>query len=78
MTPTRRRMDPSTLEDIFILKFNTDLWSAQLVQTILQEEKDWQSLCAPGSASALTTATGGSSVNIFEDIDENEGSDFDD
>jgi len=40
MTPTRRRMDPSTLEDIFILKFNTDLWSAQLVQTILQEEKD--------------------------------------
>ena len=27
MTPNRRRMDPSTLEDILILKLNTDLWS---------------------------------------------------
>jgi len=85
-------MDPSTLEDILILKFNTDLWSAQLVQTILQEEKDQNSLCTPGSASVLTTASGSSSssssnsssaVNIFEDmdedsVDENEGSDFDD
>ena len=78
-------MDPSTLEDILILKFNTDLWSAQCVQTILQEEKDRKSLL-----SALTTATGGSSstssssaVNIFENmdedsVDENEGSDFHD
>ena len=83
-------MDSSTLEDILILKFNTDLWSAQLIQTILQEEKDRNSLCTPGSVSALTTATGGgssssssSAVNIFEDmyedsVNENEGSDFDD
>ena len=91
MTPNRRRMDPSTLEDILILKFNTDLWSAQFVQTILQEDnKDQNSLCTPGSpASTLTTATGGSSsssssaVNIFEDmnkdkVDEKEESDFDD
>jgi hypothetical protein len=82
-------MDPSTLEDILILKFNTNLWSAQFVQTILQEDnKDQNSLCTPRSASTLTTATGGSSnsssaVNIFEDmdednVDEKEGSDFDD
>ena len=90
MTPTRRRMDPFTLEDILILKFNTDLWSAQFVQTILQEDnKDQNSLCTPVSASTFTTATGGSSsssssaVNICEDmnkdnVDEKEGSDFDD
>ena len=40
MTPTRRRMDPSTLEDILLLKFNTDLWNAQLVQKVIKEEKD--------------------------------------
>jgi len=70
-------MDPSTLEDIWILKFNTDLWSLQLVQMILHEEEDQNSLCTRGSAFTLTTAaTGGSSsssstaVNVFEDMDE--------
>ena len=73
MTPICRRMDPSTLEDILIHKFNTDLQSAQLVQIILQEEKDRNNLCTPVSESTLTTATDGSSsaaVNIFEDMDE--------
>ena len=56
-------------------KINTDLWRAQLVLTILQEEKDWNSVCTPG----LATAT----VNIFEDMDENNAdekdkADFDD
>ena len=60
-TPTRWRMDPSTLEDILILKFNTVLWNAQLVQTILQEVKDQNRLCAPGTASTITSVTGGSS-----------------
>jgi len=77
------------LEDIWILKFNTDMWSAQLVQAILQEEKDQNSSCTPGWASAVTSATGGCSsssaaaFNIFEDmdednVDENELSDFHD
>ena len=78
------------LEDILILKFNTDLLNAQLVQRILQEEKDQNKLCTPGSASTITSVTGGSSsssssaVNIFEDLDEdndderNEEADFDD
>jgi hypothetical protein len=83
MTPTRRRMDPSTLEDILILKFNTDLWNAQLVQTILKQEKNRNSLCTFGSASTLTTATtsgssssgsssssSSSTVNNFEGMDE--------
>ena len=34
MTPTRRRMDPSTLESILLLKINSDLWDAELVQEI--------------------------------------------
>ena len=38
MTPTRRRMDPSTLESILLLKINSDLWGAELVQEILDEE----------------------------------------
>jgi hypothetical protein len=54
-------MDPSTLEDILILKFNTVLWNAQLVQTILQEVKDQNRLCTPGTASTITSVTGGSS-----------------
>jgi len=82
-------MDPSTLEDILIFKFNTDLWSAQLVQMILLVEKDRNSfLFTPGSASTtLTTATiggrGSVAVNIFQDIDEDNAdekneADFDD
>ena len=77
MTRTRQRVDPSTLEDILILKFNTDLWNAQLFQTIFQEEKYQNSLCTPGSASTLTTTVGSSSSssaadNIIEDMDEDE------
>ena len=30
MTPTRRRMDASTLESIFLLKINSNLWDAEL------------------------------------------------
>jgi len=90
MTPNRRRMDPSMSEDILILKFNTDLLSAQLLQMILQEEKERNSIRTPGPESTITIATGGSSsssnssVNIFEDmddednVDDNEGSNFDD
>ena len=63
---------------------NTDLWSAQLVQKIIKEEKDQNSLCTPGSASTLTSASGGSSgsavVDIFEDEDnaDEKENDFDD
>ena len=71
-------MDPSTFEGILILKFYTNLWSAQLIWTSLQEEEnDRNSLCTPWSASTLTTASGssrsssGAAVNIFEDTDEN-------
>ena len=56
MTPTRRRMeDPSTLEDILILKFNTDMWSSQTIQQIIQEEKEEIGLHTPGSTSTLAT-----------------------
>ena len=74
MTPTRRRMDPSTLEDILLLKFNTDLWNAQLVQKIIEEEKDQNSLRTPGSASTLLTSasSGGSSGSTVVDIVEDE------
>ena len=85
MTPTRRRMDPSTLEDILLLKFNTDLWNAQLVQKIIKEEKDQNSLCTPGSASTLTSASSSDSsghavVDIFEDEDnaDEKETDYDD
>ena len=85
MTPTRRRMDPSTLEDILLLKFNTDLWNAQLVQKIIKEEKDQNSLYTPWSASTLTSASGGGSsgsavVDIFEDEDnaDEKETDYDD
>ena len=40
MTPTRRRMYPSTLESILLLKINSDLWDAELVQEILDEEAE--------------------------------------
>jgi len=56
MTPTRRRMeDSSTLEDILILKLNTDLWSSQTIQQIIQEEKEEIGLHTPGSTSTLAT-----------------------
>ena len=54
MTPTRRRMDPSTLEDILILKLNTDLRTSQTIQ-IIQEEKEEIGLHTPGSTSTLAT-----------------------
>jgi hypothetical protein len=75
-------MNPSTLEDILILKLNIVLWNAQLVQTILQEVKDQNRLCTPGTASTITSVTGSSgssssssssgnsAVNILEDFDE--------
>ena len=37
MTLTRRRMDPSTLESILLLKIKSDLWDAELVLEILDE-----------------------------------------
>ena len=38
MTPTRRRMDPLTLEAILLLKINSNLWAAELIELILDEE----------------------------------------
>ena len=57
MTQNRRHMDPSTLEDIMILKFDTDLWNAELIGSILQEEKIARSLATPstGGTSSPTT-----------------------
>jgi len=63
MTPNRRHMDPSTLEDIIILKFNTDLWNAELIELILQglqEENIAQSLATPSTGGTSSPTTGGS------------------
>jgi len=32
-------MDPSTLEAILLLKINSDLWDAELIQEILDEQE---------------------------------------
>jgi len=78
------------LEDILIHKFKTHLWSAQLVQTILLEEKDRNSLCTIDQHPPLlllrvvvvAAVAAQLLLNIFEGIDEEnvdeyEGSDFD-
>ena len=71
MTPNRRHMDPSTLEDIMILKFNTDLWNAELIELILQEEKIVRSLATRSvnwrNGGTSSPTTGGS---IHHKVDE--------
>jgi len=39
MTAQRRSMDPITLENILILRYNKDLWDAGTVELIRQEEE---------------------------------------
>ena len=69
MTPNHRHMDLSTLEDIMILKFNTDLWNAELIELILQEEKIARSLATPSTGRTSSSTTGGS---IHDEDDEEE------
>ena len=69
MTPNRRHMDPSKWEDIMILKFNTDLWNAELIELILQKEKITRSLATPSTGGTSSPTTGGS---IHDEYDEEE------
>ena len=68
MTPTRRRMDPSTLESILLLKINSDLWDAELVQEILDEEEAERKNKTPTSLESMTSA-GGSRENVDDKND---------
>ena len=68
MTPTRRRMDPSTLESFLLLKINSDLWDAELVQEILDEEEAERKNKTPTSLESMTSA-GGSRDNVDDKND---------
>ena len=69
MTLTRRRMDPSTLESILLLKINSDLWDAELVLEILDEEEDERKNKIPRSLESMTSAAGGSRESVDDKND---------
>ena len=69
MTPTRRRMDPSTLESILLLKINSDLWDAELVQEILDEEEAERKNKTPTSLESMTSAADGSRESVDDKND---------
>ena len=70
MTPTRRRMDPSTLEIILLLKINSDLWDAELVQEILDGEVAERKNKSPTSLESMASVGGSrESVDAKSDFD---------
>jgi len=75
MTPTRRRMDPSTLEAILLLKINSDLWDAELIQKILDEEEAERKNKTPTSVESM--ASGGSRESGDGENDSEEDSEDD-
>ena len=58
-------MDPSTLESILLLKINSDLWDAELVQEILDEEEAERKNKTPTSLESMASA--GGSRNSVDD-----------
>jgi len=77
MTPTRRRMGPSTLEAILLLKIISDLWDAELIQKILDEEEAERKKKIPTSPSVESIASGGSRENVDNENDSEEDSEDD-
>ena len=76
MTPTRRRMDPSTLEGILLLKINSDLWDAELVQEILDDEEAERKNKTPTSLESISSA-GGSIESVDDENDSDVSSEVD-
>ena len=73
MTLNRRQIDISTLEDSIILKFNSDLLNAEVIELILQEEKTAQCFATPWTSSIGGTSspnTGGDFIYNEEDAEE--------
>ena len=74
MTPTSRRMNSSTLEAIVLLKINSELWCAELVQEILYEEEAERKNKTPTSVESM--ASGGSRAS--GDVENDSGEDSED
>ena len=67
-------MDPSTFESILLLKINSDLWDAKVVQEILDEEEAERKNKTPTSLESM--ASGGSRAS--GDVENDSGEDSED
>ena len=66
MRDTRRCMDPSSLESLLVLKFNPDLWTIKIVNSVIKRE-DAPSISGGGGGAggnnALVSSSSAASVS---------------
>jgi len=84
MTDQRRKMDPSTLETILMLKLNKDLWDARDIERLRRQKADERaaerraslpspmlSTPAPSGGSGASSSSSASQSRILDDCDGN-------